>query len=113
MRLKNLNLQIQDKLEMELFLGLLSLGICTSLKENLIDIECAERILYSPYMMEKLKKFQLSSKVIDLINQGTELEDIRSLIPEKLETQFQDMVSISREIIEKNGKVNLSDSRWF
>ena len=58
-------------------------GTLETLKNGGITIEEAENFLFSPHMITELKKRKCNKDIIKLIIQGTELEDIISLIPEK------------------------------
>ncbi|MGK7878257.1 MAG: DUF3969 family protein [Xenococcaceae cyanobacterium] len=79
-----LMIQLEDKAEIERLISLISLGICAALKKGIVNLEAAESYLYSPYTIEQLKSLEVDQELIDLIHLGTELEDVESLIPEKL-----------------------------
>ncbi len=80
----SLKISVNGKNEAERLLCILNIGVAACLKEGLISIEESENFLYSPYSMELLKEAKLDSEIIDLIHLGSELEDVESLIPEKL-----------------------------
>lgn len=67
------------------------IGVIDCLEKELIVIDEAEKILFSPYSMELMKKKGINKQIIDIIHLGTELEDIESLMPEKLSNSFKDI----------------------
>ncbi len=54
-------------------------GLFNQIRLNLITIENAEHILFTPYIMNKLKKNNVSEEILSLVHEGTELEDLKSL----------------------------------
>lgn len=59
-------------------------GTLETLKNGGITIEEAEKFLFSPYIVKKLKGKKCNEEIIELVLKGCELEDIVSLIPEEL-----------------------------
>ena len=59
------------------------IGILEAIKAKAITIEEAEKFLFSPHMAGKLNNNRCNEKVIRLILEGCELENIDSLISEK------------------------------
>lgn len=60
------------------------LGVIEALKNSGMSICEAEKFLFSPYMINKLKSRKCNEKIIDILERGCELEDVASLIPDKL-----------------------------
>lgn len=60
------------------------IGILETIKRNNLSIEEAEKFLFSPRMIARLKKIKCDEKIIDILERGCELEDIESLIPDEL-----------------------------
>ena len=60
------------------------IGTLETLKKKSISINEAEKYLFSPHMVNKLRKNGCSGKIIDILERGCELEDIASLIPQSL-----------------------------
>ena len=79
-----LNISISGKNESERLISIIQLGLLSALEKQLISIEEAEGYLFNPFTVSKLEKYGLSEEVIDIIKEGCELEDIQSLLPEKL-----------------------------
>lgn len=61
------------------------IGTLETVKEGSITIDEAEKFLFSPCMIKKLRLRKCDEKIIELIAKGCELEDIDSLLPEKLD----------------------------
>lgn len=77
-------INIIGKQESERLLSIIQLGLVSALENEIITIEEAEGYLFNPFTVEKLQKYGFSEEVIDIIREGCELEDIQSLVPEKL-----------------------------
>jgi hypothetical protein len=86
-----LHLSIEGKTEIERLLLVLNIGFLTALEKGIFKIEEVEGYIYNPYSVQKLQEFGMGIKLIDLISLGCELEDVESLIPEKLEKTIQDL----------------------
>jgi hypothetical protein len=70
--------------ESERLLSIIQLGLVSALEEEVISIEEAEGFLFNLYTIEKLKMYGFSEDLIGIIKEGCELEDVKSLVPEKL-----------------------------
>lgn len=57
------------------------IGTLEALKENGLTINEAEKYLFSPHIIQRLKEWNYDEKIIDIIEKGCELEDIASLLP--------------------------------
>lgn len=84
-------IQVEDKTEVERFLAILNIGLCVALQQGALSIEAAEQYLYSPYTLEKLRELGVSSQSLAVVHLGTELEDVESLLPEKLDDSLAEM----------------------
>jgi len=71
-----------NKIYLEILVLEAILGVIKSIKDNSFSIDEAERALFMPWVPEYLKKIELDSKIIDLIWQGIELEDVKDLCTE-------------------------------
>lgn len=74
---------------------LLILGINKAINENLISLDEAEYLLYSPYVMGQINLIT-HSHLLDLIHRGTELEDIQQLVPDHFQEAI-DQISLDAE----------------
>jgi len=79
-----IKVSINDNLEEEKFILITIIGITESLLNNTITIFDAEKAIFSPFSVNLLKEQNIHESIIDLVEQGCELEDIESLLPDKL-----------------------------
>lgn len=67
------------------------IGLLTCVQEGVITIDEAEVYMFSPYTVDKLKKSGVSDEIINLIECGCELEDIRDLLPQELDKTINEL----------------------
>lgn len=84
-------IKVDKKKEVNRVLAIIQLGLLTALENNSISIEEAEGYIFNPYTIKKMEEINVNNKVIDIVHLGTELEDIKSLIPEKIEESIIDL----------------------
>ncbi|MBN2878402.1 MAG: DUF3969 family protein [Clostridia bacterium] len=87
------NIVLESKRETEDFLAIFALGIISALEEKVIELENAEKYLFNPYSLNKLNEANADEKLIEILHLGTELEDIKSLIPNKFDKNIIDIKS--------------------
>ena len=61
------------------------IGVLESLSHHAITITEGEKYIFSPKFSKELINMGCNKKIIDIIEECCELEDIESLIPEKLD----------------------------
>jgi hypothetical protein len=93
-------IQTEDKTEIEHLLALLTIGLCVAIGQGALSIEAAEDYLYSPYTLEKLQELDVSPQALRMVHLGTELEDIASLLPEKLEESLTEIQGVALAILQ-------------
>jgi Protein of unknown function (DUF3969) len=74
----------QERNRLERLVALLSLGACAAVKGNLISLDEAERLVFSPGTMRVLRLAGARDAAITTIHTGTELNDVRRLVPDHL-----------------------------
>lgn len=84
-----------NSIQLEKFLLILSLGLTEAVKAGVLCVDDAEKLLYSPKVLALLSRIGLAIEVLDLVHLGTELEDINSLIPDRLEANLNEMSSLA------------------
>ncbi len=67
------------------------LGALEALKNKKITINESETNIFTPYTFFTLKKKGINKKIINLIHEGCELEDVESLRPEKLDEVIEEL----------------------
>jgi hypothetical protein len=102
-------IQLEDKTEIERLLSLLSIGLCVAIEQGALPVQAAEDYLYSPYTIEKLQELGVSPQLMRLVHLGTELEDVESLLPEKLGESLAEMNCTALEILQA---LPATDRKW-
>lgn len=95
----------------EKMLLVILLGIFEAIKSNALSIREAEKFLFSPYIFNKLESKKCNYKIINIIERGCELENIKSLIPDELTGAIQELEDMTREELEKYSV--LDRARWL
>lgn len=62
-------------------------------------IEEAELLMFSPYFAGNLKKYDLNEMLLQVTEEGCELEDIESLIPDRLADVIQLLIENCKEAL--------------
>ncbi|MBN6888494.1 uncharacterized protein DUF3969 [Cytobacillus horneckiae] len=102
-------LNATSKEELEKILLLNVVGLIEGINENSITIEEAEKVLFSPYIMKLVDSMGISKEVLEVIHLGTELEDVESLIPEKLPESLIEIKEKSINLLEKRKEHKFQD----
>ena len=77
------------------------IGVLEVLEKGNLSLNEAEKFLFSPYFINKLKKRNCNDKIIDILERGCELEDISSLLPQNLEKNIVELKKQALETIEQ------------
>lgn len=67
------------------------IGTLETIKQGGLSVDEAEKFLFSPYMVRRLKEKQYNETIINIIEKGCELEDILSLLPEDFLEELEEM----------------------
>lgn len=67
------------------------IGSLEALKNSVVTIDEVEKFIFSPRMVKALRKKKCDEKIVGIIEKGCELEDIYSLLPEKLDEVINDL----------------------
>lgn len=87
------------------------IGILETIKKGGVTIEEAEKFLFSPNMVRRLREKRCDEKIVNLIMKGCELEDVASLMPEKLSEIINEIEMEALELIK--GYEEFSKSFWI
>ncbi|EHQ4622277.1 DUF3969 family protein [Salmonella enterica] len=85
------------------FIGFLSLGVLYCLDNKAISINEAEEFIFKPYVSALLSEINAPQELIKVVELGCELEDIESLMPEKLPVNIKMLLDDMLYLI-KNSK---------
>lgn len=67
------------------------IGCLEALSSGCISIDESEQYIFSPRTTKKLNELKINGDIISLIEKGCELEDIESLLPDKLEITISEL----------------------
>lgn len=91
--------------QFKFFLNTLLLGGITALLQKKANIDDIEYLMFGPRSIELLKSIPIENIYSDIIHQGTEIEDIASLFPEKLDDYLE---SLQKTILHNYQSISLS-----
>ena len=91
------------------------IGLLDSLKSGILAIEECEQYLFSPYTLEILRRKGIDKRIIDIVHLGTELEDIESLLPDRLEANIQELYDEAKELLKemKPEGIYYGEEKWL
>jgi hypothetical protein len=76
--------KLDDQADVSELVAVMSLGLCTAIEAGSVTIAEAERRLFNPQILAGLEGLGLVEELLEIVHLGTELEDVQSLIPERL-----------------------------
>ena len=100
-----ISINADDLDQFKFFLNTLLLGGVTALLQKKANIDDIEYLMFGPKSIELLKLIPIESIYSDIIHQGTEIEDIASLFPDKLDDYLE---SIQKTILNNYQSISLS-----
>lgn len=77
----------------------IAIGILDALKQGTINIEFAEKNIFAPKYVKELKEKKCNGEIIKIIEEGCELEDIESLVPQKLANNIEILEKKALELL--------------
>ena len=80
---------------------IIMLGTLEALKTNKITTREAELVIFSPYALEIFSDVGIDGKILEVVQRGCFLEDIESLMPDKLAKEID---YLQKEILDLMGK---------
>ncbi|MBO6130689.1 MAG: DUF3969 family protein [Treponema sp.] len=89
----------KERIEKLLLINIL--GTLEALKNKKVTIDESEKVVFTPYTFFTLKKKGINKKIIDLIHEGCELEDVESLCPDKLDNVIEDLKQRTLTLLDK------------
>lgn len=79
--------------------ALVTVGICDALQEGQIEITEAERLLFSPHVISRVKK--CDPTLAEIIHLGTELDSIQDLVPHEYEPTLNRIRTLAQESLSR------------
>ena len=84
---------VKNKQDAELFLNILIIGILTAFFNRKITLDDGYNLLFRPGVIDYLESMSISKSIIDILWLCTELEDVESLIPDKLNDEIMKLIN--------------------
>lgn len=108
-----MKISIRHKSEIERFILLNIIGLMDSMIVGAIATEDCEVYLFSPYSVDKLNALNLDKNIVDLVEMGCELEDVESLIPEKLHKSIDEIRLKAIDLLINLPKEEVGLKKWI
>lgn len=89
----------KERIEKLLLINIL--GTLEALKNKKVSIDESEAIIFTPYTFFTLEERGVDKKVIDLLQECCELEDVESLCPDKLDNVIEDLKQRTLTLLDK------------
>ena len=112
-KLDEMKISIMNKIEIERFILISIIGLMDSLSVDAISIEECEMYLFSPYSVEKLNTLNLDEQIVELVENGCELEDVESLIPEELYKSIDKIRLKAIELLKNLPREGVDIKKWL
>lgn len=108
-------LSAHSKKDANIMLLISIIGLLDSLESGILAIEECEQYLFSPYSLDVLRKKGIDKKIIDIVHLGTELEDVESLRPDKLEAGIKELHDAAKELLKeiKPEGIYYCEKKWL
>ncbi|GAB6482513.1 DUF3969 family protein [Bacillus cereus group sp. MYBK71-2] len=105
----DLRVESKDIQQFEKMILINILGVLNALEEQLITIEEAEKIIFTPYTIDLLRSKKVSEEVLHVIYLGTELEDIYSLMPNELKDTLLEIKQLVLKLLQEKQEFKILD----
>lgn len=89
----------KERIEKLLLINIL--GTLEALKNKKVSIDESEAIIFTPYTFFTLEERGVDKKVIDLLQECCELEDVESLCPDKLDNVIEELKQRTLTLLDK------------
>ena len=111
----SIKISFKERAEAEKFILISIIGLTESLLKKSISIENAENALFSPYSSHILKQEGITPNIIELVDAGCELEDIASLLPDRLDYNITKIKEQAvSELLQRSEKKDMHEiKKWL
>lgn len=98
-----MNINIKNNKNNDLnFLALFIIGVVTALRDDVITIDDAWNWILNIRILDYSKNRFGKSDITDVIHLGTELEDVKRIIPDKFKSACDDIILLCNKILQEN-----------
>ncbi|MDN4497715.1 DUF3969 family protein [Pseudomonas mosselii] len=81
------------------FLAIAAIGLLSSVRAGVIELDEAERLLFSPGVASVFRRKGNSSVVCDLVMECCELEDVLGLLPNRFDSEVVRLIDAFSEYL--------------
>lgn len=81
------------------FLAIAAIGLLSSVRAGIIELDEAERLLFSPGVASVFRRKGFSSVVCDLVMECCELEDVLGLLPNRFDSEVVRLIDAFLEYL--------------
>lgn len=100
-----IKINVKDKADIERVFLIIQIGILECLKSGAIRMEEAELFMINPYIVNNLKKYGINESIIKIFEEGCELEDIESLLPDRLSSNIQLLINKCNDFLKQQTNI--------
>lgn len=105
-----MHIDFKEKIIAEKILLISIIGVLEAMEKKVLLIDEAEKYLFSPHTINVLKKENYNINIIDILERGCELEDVRSLLPDRLTENILELKQKALKVITEYPKI---DNRFW
>lgn len=88
------------------------LGVCDGLKNSTLDLLLAEKLVFSPHAMRVCA--DCDQRIVEAIHLGTELDDIRDLVPDDYENTLRRIHELATACLKETPESTLTEeNHWI
>lgn len=77
------------------------IGTIDAIENDVMSIEEGEKFLFSPHTVYLLNNKNCSPEIVDIVELGCEMEDIKSLMPDRFNSMLQDLKRQAFDLLKK------------
>jgi len=91
-----------DHKSFEKYVLVIMKSVLQSLIDKQIDIEDAEHIIFSPRVVNELYEYNVNKEIINIVELGNELQDVKVLHPDMLEQEIEKLYTKTIYLLNNN-----------
>ncbi|MDE5984697.1 MAG: DUF3969 family protein [Eubacterium sp.] len=82
------------------------IGTIDAIENDAMSIEEGEKFLFSPHTVNLLNNKNCSPEIVEMVELGCEMEDIKSLMPDKLSSELKNLKKRAYGLLKKYEEVD-------
>ena len=99
--------------QLERVVLLLTIGLAVAIQRRKVSTEVANQVLFSPLTMSLLRAAGVRAPVVHLVHVGTEIEDIESIFPHKLDSALHTLIEDAIACLESCEPYDFNSDMWI